>query len=328
MPMFESSGGDDHVAAAEDGGVAGEAVPGVDADERDEAGELGEVEEGEAVEARRPGAVGVARPAAAALGEEHDRQAQRLGELEQAVLLAVVLHALRAGEDRVVVGHGDAARPFPAEEVAVDRADAADQAVGGRVGDEVGEVAPAALGGDHQRAVLDERAVVDEVGDVLPRRAPVAVAAPGDGIGPGLVEPDAVALDRLGEIGSQCSAVAHRGPSRLVRLIGHVGDRLEHDESIAGHDGGPDADQQLGDAPVLGRRDIVMHLHRLDEHQHGARSDDVARRHLERHDRALQRTSNVRHVTVPGPAGSTRPCAAGPRAVGSSAPSRAACGPA
>ena len=61
--------------------------------------------------------IGVARPAAAALGEEHDRQPQRLGELEQPVLLAVVLRALRAGEHGVVVRHGDDLRGTPLEQV-------------------------------------------------------------------------------------------------------------------------------------------------------------------------------------------------------------------
>ena len=64
-----------------------------------------------AVEAGDADAVGVARPAAAALGEEHDRQPQLLGQLEQPVLLAVVLRALRAGQHRVVVGHHHARGP-------------------------------------------------------------------------------------------------------------------------------------------------------------------------------------------------------------------------
>ena len=56
---------------------------------------------------------------------------QLLGQLEQPVLLAVVLQALRAGEHGVVVGHGHAARAASApNSVAVDRADAGDQAVG------------------------------------------------------------------------------------------------------------------------------------------------------------------------------------------------------
>ena len=94
-----------------------------------------------------------------------------LGQLEHAVLLAVVLQPLRAGEHGVVVGHDDAARALVAEQVAVDAADAGDQAVGGRALDQILERAPAALGGDRQRAVLDERARVAEVVDVLARGA-------------------------------------------------------------------------------------------------------------------------------------------------------------
>ena len=87
--------------------------------------------ERQAVEAGHAGAVGVAGPAAAALGEEHDGQALALGQLEQPVLLAVVLQALRAGEHGVVVGHHD--RPgWPST-----RADAADQAVGRRALDQL-----------------------------------------------------------------------------------------------------------------------------------------------------------------------------------------------
>ena len=54
--------------------------------------------------------VDVAGPPSPALGEQHDRQPPPLGELEQPVLLEVVAHALRAGQDRVVVGHDDRGR--------------------------------------------------------------------------------------------------------------------------------------------------------------------------------------------------------------------------
>ena len=66
---------------------------------------------GHAVEAATTGAVGIPGATAAALGEEHHGQPQPLGELEHAVLLAVVLEALGAGEHRVVVGHDDALGP-------------------------------------------------------------------------------------------------------------------------------------------------------------------------------------------------------------------------
>lgn len=100
-------GGDDHVAATEDGGVAGKAVAGVDAHDGHQATELGEVHERQAVEAADAHHVGVARAPAAAFGEEHHRQPQRLGQLEEAVLLAMVLPALGAGQHGVVVRHRD-----------------------------------------------------------------------------------------------------------------------------------------------------------------------------------------------------------------------------
>ena len=73
----------------------------------------------------------------------------------------MVLEPLGPGQHRVVVG-GDHDRST------VDAADPADQAVGGGAGDQVLDVAAAALGGDGQRGELDEAVGVTEVGDVLP----------------------------------------------------------------------------------------------------------------------------------------------------------------
>ena len=73
-----------------------------------EPGELGDAQERQAVQARRTGRLGVAGPAAATFGEQHDRKAQLGRQLEQAVLLAMVQRSLRAGEHRVVVGRDDA----------------------------------------------------------------------------------------------------------------------------------------------------------------------------------------------------------------------------
>jgi len=66
-------GGDHHVAAAEQCGVAGEAVARGDADQRHEAAELGEQRERAAVEARDDRHVDVARASTATLGEQHHR---------------------------------------------------------------------------------------------------------------------------------------------------------------------------------------------------------------------------------------------------------------
>ena len=65
--------------------------------------------------------VDIARPAAAAFGEQHHRQLLRQRDAEQAVGLLVVAHALRAGEHGGVVGHHDARAPLGAEQRAVDR---------------------------------------------------------------------------------------------------------------------------------------------------------------------------------------------------------------
>ncbi len=67
-------GGDHDVAAAEQRGVAGEAVARRDPDQRDEPAEPREQVEGAAVEPGDDRPVDVAGPAAAALGEQHDRQ--------------------------------------------------------------------------------------------------------------------------------------------------------------------------------------------------------------------------------------------------------------
>src|SRR5581483_10271796 len=91
-------GRDHDVAAAEERGVAREAAARVDADERDEPAEPAPVVERPAVEAGDAGRVGVAWAPAAALREEHDRQAPLRRELEESILLPMVLEPLRPGE--------------------------------------------------------------------------------------------------------------------------------------------------------------------------------------------------------------------------------------
>ena len=66
-------GGDDDVAAAQDGGVAGEAVTGGDAHDRHQPAELGEVHESQTIEATDAHHVGVAGAPAPAFREEDDR---------------------------------------------------------------------------------------------------------------------------------------------------------------------------------------------------------------------------------------------------------------
>jgi hypothetical protein len=191
-PDVRARGGDDHIAHAEQGGVAGEAAARRDAHQRDRAAQAGEQVEGHRVETRHARRVGVAGSTAASLGEQDHGQAGGLGQLEQAVLLAEVLHALGAGEDGVVVGHHD-------HRSALDASDPADEPVGRRALDEVLHRAPSPLGRDHQRPVLDEAARIAQVGDVLASGALAGPAPLRDGVGAVLVEPDRVPVDDLGE---------------------------------------------------------------------------------------------------------------------------------
>ena len=169
------------------------------------------------------GRVGVAGPAAAALGEEDDRQPHALGELEHAVLLAVVLQALRAGEHGVVVRHARRSararrrtaspltRPMPAT-----RPSAGVRAISSS------QRAAAALRGDRERAVLDERARVAEVVDVLARGALARRAPARDRVGPRRVERErragASTSARSGRIASRSTPPPRRRtPSRRRR---------------------------------------------------------------------------------------------------------------
>jgi hypothetical protein len=195
------------------------------------------------------------------------------------------------------------------ELIAVDRAEPADHPVRRGVGDEVVDVAAAALSGDHERSVLDERVRVDEVGDVLPRRAPADRPALGDGARTGVVEPDAMALVDLGEVrasgGRVVGRLARRGVDRCRSF-----DRSQVRQHVARHHRDPDVDEELVEPPRLGRGHLVVHLHRLDEEHDLTRLHDRTLGDLDRDDRALQGTADRGHlVTTRAPDGSTPPFA-------------------
>src|SRR5207244_9240766 len=111
---------------------------------------------------------------------EHGRQAHPLDQLEQAVLLPVPEGPLRAGQHGVVVGQDRAGAPV-AEQLSVDPGGAAYEAVRGRALDQLTKLAPCALRGDRERAVLDEAPGIDEVGDVLAGSPPARRMAALDG---------------------------------------------------------------------------------------------------------------------------------------------------
>ena len=133
--------------------------------------------------------------------------------------------ALGPGHHRVVVGDDGAGGPLVVEEVAVDPGGAAEQAVAGGVGDQVVELAAAALGGDREAAVLDEAAGVDEVGEVLAGGAPAGGVAALDRGGPSGVLGQRPAGEQLGEVGALGRRLGggRRGRALGARPVGRAG---------------------------------------------------------------------------------------------------------
>ena len=85
-------------------------------------------------------------------------------------------------------------------------------------GDQVVEVAAAALGGDREAPVLDEAARVDQVGEVLARGAAARRVAPRDRLGAGRVLGQRPPRQQLGEVGALLVAALPRARA----AVGHV----------------------------------------------------------------------------------------------------------
>ena len=95
---------DDHVGAAQQRGIAGEAAAVHHADKRHLARKRRELAEGVVVQARHHRHVHIARAATAAFCEQHRRQFQPVDDSQQPVLFVVVAPTLCAGQHAVVVG--------------------------------------------------------------------------------------------------------------------------------------------------------------------------------------------------------------------------------
>ncbi len=218
----------------------------------------------------RPGdaeAVGVAGPTAAAFGEEHDRQPPLLGELEHAVLLAVVLRALRAGEHRVVVGHHDAARGGFAEVFAV-HARRCPRSCRRPACARSGPRASAGGAARRSRAVRTRRRCPGRRG---PRRSRAPCAgrscAPAlDRVGPGVVAADRVALEHLVEVRPDAVEVDRLDRARSARRATSAASIDE--QSVALEDRVARARPRARRTTPLGLGDDhVLHLHRFHHEQ-------------------------------------------------------------
>ncbi len=211
-------------------------------------------------------------PAAATFGEEHDRQPQPLGELEDAVLLGVVALSLGAGEHGVVVGHHRACGALDADQLAVDACRAGDEPVSRSVGLEVGALAASLLGCEGEPAVLLERPGVAQRRDVLPGGSLAAAVPLRHGVGSGGVGEERPGPFEVRQVRSV------RGARVLVGRVdrgagarrGQVADELlDLGQQLAGGHRVPHLDAEARDATRCARCDRMLHLHHLEQHHRG-----------------------------------------------------------
>ena len=185
--------------------------------------------------------------------------------MQQAVGLLVVDDALRAGEHGVVVGQHHAARGLLAELRGIDGAQARHQTIGRALVDQLGLGEAAALRGQCQAAVLQEAAFVQDITDVLARRAVALGVAPGHGLGAASIGQQRMALDHLGQVGADVV-----GAWRVVMHSPRTGiafEGLQRQQGLAfGHDGAGFG-QQRQHAAGLRRGDLELHLHGFDDGQ-------------------------------------------------------------
>jgi hypothetical protein len=172
----------------------------------------------------------------------------------------VVAHALRTRQDRVVIGHRDA-RP------ALDLADPGHQTVGWSACDQLLARAPPLLRGEQQRAVLDERARVHEVVEVLARRPPAELVASRHRLRAPGVEANGMALVHRPEVGALAARLRLGGLARPLTLGGA---RLEHEQQLALLDRVADGHRDAPDHAVGLCEHLMLHLHRLEDDERRA----------------------------------------------------------
>ena len=206
--------------------------------------------------------VGVARTAAAALGEQHQRHLQLIDDRQEAVLFLVAPEPLRSCEDGVVVRHHADQRRLLAKVPGVDRSQTADDAVTRRVADQVVDISTALLGGVHETAVLLKAAWVDKVCQVLAGGSTPASVDLCNRLRPGLIieqRPAGVVLREVGPLA--CSAVVGivGGEGRSNRLLFQDRQNLPrlHDLTCR--------HANLGDHALRRRLHQPLDLHHLDD---------------------------------------------------------------
>src|SRR5690606_21916267 len=166
------------------------------------------------------------------------------------VELAMVALPLGAGEHHVVADREGAARRLGRELVAIDAADAGQDAVAARVPDQVVDRAAVALGGYRELAILPEAAFVAKLREVLAGCLLPTGVSLGDRFGPVLVEPEGAAFGDLGEVGTNAVEVdACIGARRSLGVVL----RFDREQRLALHQRTPGRGEHcLHDAAARG----------------------------------------------------------------------------
>ena len=158
-------------------------------------------------------------------------------------------------------------------QLAVDPRRAGDQPVGGGAGDQLLDLAPPALGGDREPAVLDQAARIDQVREVLARRAPAGGVAALDRLRARLVAGQPAALEHLGEVVAD-AVLTHGGRLAYAWTSGTGRDQCDARRSRGGsavrgrHDRGAGSGRGAGGRRRAARR-----------RRHGARPRPRQRAH-------------------------------------------------
>ena len=151
-------GRDGDIGATKQHRIAGKAIAIIDRDARRHAAGFGKGGKGHDIQRRALhfGKIRVARTPAPAFGEKHNRCLPVLRQFQHAVGFFVVKRPLRTGQNRIVISQYRCARLIFGKFIAIDRAETGNQAVGGRVVNQIVKFAPLTLGGNHQLTIFDK----------------------------------------------------------------------------------------------------------------------------------------------------------------------------
>ena len=284
-------GGDDHVTDTSECGVAGKASPAHHGDRRRVAAEASHPRKRHDLEAGQEGSVGVARPSASALGEEHDGHIETVDNLEETVLLLMATEALGAGQNHVVVRHHCNVGVRFADEIGVDRGEPTDDAIPLCCGDQVIDTAASRLRRVHESAVLLEAVRVDQVGQVFPGGSAAAGMDLCHRLGPGGVVKERLASSELRQIGPL--RVTHLHLMGLVSGLHRARQQAEQDRS--GLYDRSNVHRNPFD-PAVGRcRDEMFDLHHLDDGDRVTGPDRITCLHSDLDDGAIGGGGDLLH---------------------------------